>query len=225
VYTQQLNTESTFGYSDHSCILVFNWVLGWSVKSHIEYSVTFGHSDHSCILVFNWVSGWCVHSTIEYSVKLRPFRLFLHSSIQLRVRLICQITHWVFTQASAIPIIPGFQYSIGCQADLYTQQLNIQSSFGYSDHSWILYSIACQADLYTQQLNIESTFSHSDHSCILVFNCVSGWSVKSHIEYSLKLRPFRSLPGFQYSIARQVDVYTQQLILSQASAIPIIPAF
>ena len=73
---------------------------------NIQWS--FGHSNCSCVLVFDYVLGWCMHPSIEYSVKLRPFRLLLCSSIWLCVRLMHASINWVFSEASATPITPVF---------------------------------------------------------------------------------------------------------------------
>jgi len=128
----------------------------------LNIQLRFGHSNYSCIPIFNYGSGWPIHSPIEYSVKVRPLRLFLSSNIQLWIRLTCAFTNWIFSQASATPIIPVFQYLIMNQADPYIHQLNIQSRFG-----------------------------HSNYSCIPIFNYGSGWPIHSPIEYSVKVQPLR----------------------------------
>jgi hypothetical protein len=140
--------------------------------------------------------GWYVKSQIEYSLNLRPFWSSLGSNIRLHVRLICQVTNWIFTQPSAIPIIPGFQYLIACWADLSSHTLNIHSTFGYSDHS-----------------------------LILIFDCMLGWSVKSHIEYSLNLRLLWLFLDSNIRLHVRLICQFTHWIFTQPSAIPIIPGF
>jgi hypothetical protein len=94
---------------------------------------TFSLSDYACIPILNCMSGWSLHSTIEYSLHHRLIWLLLDFIIWLHVRLICTLSHQIFSHPLAIPIIPAFQYWIACQADLYTQPLNIHSTFGLSD--------------------------------------------------------------------------------------------
>ena len=162
----------------------------------LNFQSSFSYSNYSCMSVLDCMSGWSVHSAIEYSVNLRFFRLSMHSSIELHIRLICKLSHWVFSQPSAIPIIPAFRYWIAYQADPCTQQLNIHLILGYSDHS-----------------------------CIPVLDCMSGWSFHSTIEYSLNPRLIRSLLDSSIGLHVRLICKLSHWVFSQPSAIPIIPAF
>ena len=80
-YIHQLNIQTRFGYSNYSCIPIFNYESGWPMHSPIEYSVKVWPL--WLFLYFNYRSGWPMNSPIEYSVKVRPLWLFLYSNIQL----------------------------------------------------------------------------------------------------------------------------------------------
>ena len=104
-----------------------NWILIETLATPIipvfQYPIV-DQADYSCVLVFGYVSGWCMYSRIEYSVKLR-LRLLLSSNMQFNIWLTPTHTNWIFSEASATPMTPIFQYSIGCQA-ADTNQFNIQ---------------------------------------------------------------------------------------------------
>jgi hypothetical protein len=100
-------------------------------------------------------------------------------------------TSWIFSQASATPIIPVFQYSIQLWIRLTHTFINwifIQASATLII-SVFQYSIMDQADPYIHQLNIQTRFGYSNYSCIPIFNYESGWPMHSPIEYSVKVWP------------------------------------